>query len=60
MRKQTLQQLAGIGVLSLALAAPAAGQGFKMETPKYGGALEIVTVYATISAAVRRRQRRKA
>ena len=50
MRKQTLQQLAGIGVLSLALAAPAAGQGFKMETPKYGGALEIVTVYATISA----------
>jgi peptide/nickel transport system substrate-binding protein len=50
MRKQALQQLAGIGALIFALAAPAAGQSFKMETPKYGGTLEIVTVYATISA----------
>ncbi len=29
---------------------PAAGQTPKMESPKYGGTLEIVTVYATISA----------
>lgn len=51
MRKQALQQLAGIGALTFVLAAgPAAGQSFKMETPKYGGTLEIVTVYATISA----------
>jgi len=50
MRKQTLQRLAGVGALTFALAAPASGQSFKMETPKYGGALEIVTVYATISA----------
>ena len=51
MRKQALQQLAGIGVLTFVLAAaPAAGQNQKMETPKYGGTLEIVTVYATISA----------
>jgi peptide/nickel transport system substrate-binding protein len=50
MKKQTLQRLAGIGALTVALAAPAAAESFKMETPKYGGALEIVTVYATISA----------
>jgi peptide/nickel transport system substrate-binding protein len=50
MRKQALQRLAAAGALTFALAAPAAGQTFKMETPKYGGALEIVTVYATISA----------
>jgi peptide/nickel transport system substrate-binding protein len=50
MKKQTLQRLAGIGALTFALAAPAAAESFKMETPKYGGALEIVTVYATISA----------
>src|SRR5687767_1720816 len=49
MRKQALHRLAGIGSLGLALAAgPAAGQ--KLETPKYGGTLEIVTVYASISA----------
>jgi peptide/nickel transport system substrate-binding protein len=51
MRKQALQQLAGIGALTLAFAAnAAAGDNFKIETPKYGGALEIVTVYASISA----------
>ena len=51
MRKQALQQLAGIGVLTFVLAAvPAAAQSQKMETPKYGGTLEIATVYATISA----------
>ncbi len=51
MRKQTLWQLAGIGAFGFALAAgPAAGQTQKMEQPKYGGTLEIVTVYATISA----------
>jgi len=51
MRKQALQQLAGIGALTFALAAgPVAAQSQKMETPKYGGTLEIVTVYATISA----------
>ena len=50
MRKQALQ-LAGIGALSFALTTAAvAGDNFKMETPKYGGALEIVTVYAMISA----------
>jgi peptide/nickel transport system substrate-binding protein len=51
MRKQALQQLAGIGALTLAFATNAgAGDNFKIETPKYGGALEIVTVYASISA----------
>jgi peptide/nickel transport system substrate-binding protein len=51
MRKQALQQLAGIGALTFVLAAsPAVAQSQKMETPKYGGTLEIVTVYATISA----------
>jgi peptide/nickel transport system substrate-binding protein len=51
MRKQALQQLAGIGALTLAFATnAAAGDNFKIETPKYGGALEIVTVYASISA----------
>ncbi|MDQ8727926.1 ABC transporter substrate-binding protein [Bradyrhizobium sp. LHD-71] len=51
MRKQALYEFAGIGALTLALAAgPAAGQNHKMETPKYGGAVEIVTVYSTISA----------
>jgi peptide/nickel transport system substrate-binding protein len=51
MRKQALQQLAGIGALTFALmASPVAAQSQKMETPKYGGTLEIVTVYATISA----------
>jgi peptide/nickel transport system substrate-binding protein len=51
MRKQALQNLAAIGALGLALAAgPAAGQSYKIETPKYGGTLEIVTVYASISA----------
>jgi peptide/nickel transport system substrate-binding protein len=46
-----LQQLAGIGALTVVLAAaPAAAQSQKMETPKYGGTLEIATVYATISA----------
>ena len=51
MRKQALQQLAGIGALTFVLAAgPVAAQSQKMETPKYGGTLEIVTVYATISA----------
>jgi peptide/nickel transport system substrate-binding protein len=51
MRKQALQQLVGIGALIFALAAgPAAAQNQKMEMPKYGGTLEIATVYATISA----------
>jgi peptide/nickel transport system substrate-binding protein len=51
MRKQALQKLAGIGVLGFALAAgPAVSQNHKMESPKYGGTLEIVTVYASISA----------
>jgi peptide/nickel transport system substrate-binding protein len=51
MRKQALHMLAGVAALGFALAAgPAAAQNYKMETPKYGGTLEIVTVYATISA----------
>jgi peptide/nickel transport system substrate-binding protein len=51
MRKQALHKFAGIGAFALAVAAaPAVGQTPKMESPKYGGTLEIVTVYPTISA----------
>src|SRR5256885_14772623 len=46
---RVLQNLAGAGALCVALVVyPAAGQ--EMEPPKYGGTVEITTVYATISA----------
>jgi peptide/nickel transport system substrate-binding protein len=49
MRKQVSHKLSRIAVLGFALAAgPAMAQ--TLETPKYGGTLEIATVYATISA----------
>jgi peptide/nickel transport system substrate-binding protein len=50
MRTKILRGLAGAGALSLVLAAGTAGAQTKLETPKYGGSLEISTVYATISA----------
>jgi peptide/nickel transport system substrate-binding protein len=49
MRRQVLQMLAGAGALSLVLSTYAA-TGQEMEQPKYGGAIEIGTVYASISA----------
>src|SRR5437763_1633714 len=46
---RVMKTLDGAGALGLVLSAyPAAGQ--EMEPPKYGGTVEIVTVYATISA----------
>jgi peptide/nickel transport system substrate-binding protein len=52
MRKQVPHKLSRIAVLGFGLTAmatvPAIAQ--KIETPKYGGTLEIATVYATISA----------
>src|SRR5688500_17716801 len=50
MQTKTLRGLASVSALSLVLAAGAAWAQTKMETPKYGGTLEISTVYATISA----------
>jgi peptide/nickel transport system substrate-binding protein len=50
MQTKTLRRLAGASALCLALTAGAAWAQTKMETPKYGGSLEISTVYATISA----------
>ena len=50
MRKHALYTFAGLGVAALALTAPAFGQSYKIETPKYGGTIELVSVYATISA----------
>jgi peptide/nickel transport system substrate-binding protein len=50
MNTKTLRGLASAGALSLVLAAGAAWGQTKLETPKYGGSLEISTVYPTISA----------
>ncbi len=50
MYNKTLRVLAGASALSLALAASSAWAQTKLEMPKYGGSLEISTVYATISA----------
>src|SRR5215813_98463 len=50
MYKNTLRVLAGASALSLVLAAGAAWAQSKLETPKYGGSLEISSVYPTISA----------
>jgi peptide/nickel transport system substrate-binding protein len=50
MNTKTLRGLAGAGALSLVLAAGAAWGQAKLETPRYGGSLEISTVYPTISA----------
>jgi peptide/nickel transport system substrate-binding protein len=50
MKTMTLRVLAGASALSLALSAGSAWAQSKMEMPKYGGTLEISTVYATISA----------
>src|ERR1700754_5230739 len=50
MYKKTLRVLAGASALSLALAAAPAWTQNKLEMPKYGGSLEISTIYATISA----------
>jgi peptide/nickel transport system substrate-binding protein len=47
---QAYKTLAGIGGLAIALAAGPAFAQTKIETPKYGGTIEIATVYATISA----------
>ena len=49
MRKQFLGTFAGATALTLSLAASAIA-GPEMEPPKYGGAVEIGTVYSTISA----------
>ncbi|MGY2849071.1 peptide/nickel transport system substrate-binding protein [Bradyrhizobium sp. USDA 4509] len=50
MRMQTYRRAAGIGGLAAAIIAGSAfAQDFKMETPKYGGTIEIATVYPTIS-----------
>jgi peptide/nickel transport system substrate-binding protein len=50
MNTKTLRGLASVSALSLVLAAGAAWGQTKLETPKYGGSLEISTVYPTISA----------
>lgn len=50
MTTKTLRAFAGASALSLVLAAAPAWAQTKMEMPKYGGNLEISTVYATISA----------
>jgi peptide/nickel transport system substrate-binding protein len=50
MNTTMLRVLAGASALSLALAAGPAFAQAKLEMPKYGGALEISTVYPTISA----------
>ena len=50
MQTKTLRGLAGAGVFGLLLAAGPAWAQAKMETPKYGGSLEVSTVYATLSA----------
>ena len=50
MKTKTLRVLAGASALSLALAASSAWAQTKMEMPKYGGTLEISTIYPTISA----------
>ena len=52
MRKQVPHKLSRIALLGFGLTAMAAlpATAQKIETPKYGGTLEIATVYATISA----------
>jgi peptide/nickel transport system substrate-binding protein len=50
MNTKSLRVLASASVLSLALAAGPAFAQAKLEMPKYGGTLEISTVYPTISA----------
>ena len=50
MKKQALLKAAAIGALTIALAAGAVAQNAKIESPKYGGTIEIATVYAAISA----------
>jgi peptide/nickel transport system substrate-binding protein len=50
MHAKTLRAFASASALSLALAAGPAWAQTKLEMPKYGGNLEISTVYATISA----------
>lgn len=44
----TMRHLASVALLSFALSSPALAQA--PEAPKYGGTVEIATVYATISA----------
>lgn len=50
MQTKTLRGLASASAFGLLLAAGPAWSQAKMETPKYGGSLEISTVYATLSA----------
>lgn len=50
MRITTWRNFASVAVLSLGLSGPLAAQDAKIESPKYGGTIEIATVYATISA----------
>jgi peptide/nickel transport system substrate-binding protein len=50
MQTNTLRWLATAGSLSLLLAAGPAFAQAKVETPKYGGSLEISTVYSAINA----------
>ncbi|MCK1334603.1 ABC transporter substrate-binding protein [Bradyrhizobium sp. 38] len=50
MQAKTLRRFFGSTFLSLMLTAGSAWGQATMETPKYGGALEISTVYANISA----------
>ena len=50
MKRTLLRSLASASALGLMLAAGPGLAQTKMETPKYGGTLEVSTVYATISA----------
>ncbi|MGY4334753.1 ABC-type transport system substrate-binding protein [Bradyrhizobium sp. LB7.2] len=50
MHTKTLGSLAGTCALGLLLAAGSASAQTNMETPKYGGTLEISTVYGSLSA----------
>lgn len=50
MHTKTLRRFACTGALSLLLAAGSASAQTNMETPKYGGTLEICTVYCGLSA----------
>ncbi|WBL77884.1 ABC transporter substrate-binding protein [Bradyrhizobium xenonodulans] len=50
MHTKSLRSLACTGALGLLLAAGSASAQTNMETPKYGGTLEISTVYGSLSA----------
>lgn len=50
MQAMTLRRLVTSSLLSLVFTVGTTWAGSKLETPKYGGSLEIATIYASMSA----------